>query len=94
MSPLRQKIIDALNARGAMRPCSCCGKQKFALLDGFSRIHQQTDPSTVNLGGPTVPCAVVICENCGNVNLHALGALGLLSEFSQAEEKKNGGNNE
>lgn len=77
-----------------MHPCARCGRQKFALLDGFARIDQQTDMSTVSFGGPTVPCAIIACENCGNVTLHALGALGLLAEIAPPEEKKNGGTNE
>jgi len=50
--------------------------------------------SVVRFGGPSVPCAIVVCENCGNVSFHAMGALGLMAEISPPEENKNGGNNE
>ena len=93
MSNLRDKIIAKLNERGAMQPCARCGKQKFALLDDITRVDQQKDMSVINLGGPSIPCATVVCENCGNVSLHGLGALGLMAEISPPE-KKNGGSNE
>jgi hypothetical protein len=94
MSTLREKIIAKLNERGASLPCSRCGRQKFALLDDLARIDQQKDMSVVRFGGPSVPCAIVVCENCGNVSFHAMGALGLMAEISPPEENKNGGNNE
>jgi hypothetical protein len=94
MTTLREKIIAKLNERGALLPCSRCGKNKFALLDDIARIDQQKNMSVVSFGGPSVPCATVVCENYGNVSLHALGALGLMAEVSPPEEKKNGGSNE
>lgn len=94
MSSLREKIIAKLNERGAVLPCARCGRNKYALLDDLTRIDQQKNMAVVSFGGPSIPCAVVVCENCGNVSLHAIGALGLMKEIEPPQEQTSGGSNE
>jgi hypothetical protein len=85
----RKAITKALEAKGATRPCERCGNSNFTLLEEFSGLNLQKDFGTVSLGGPSVPAAIIICTNCGNITLHALGALGLLPK-----ERKEGGSDE
>lgn len=72
------KIIQALDRVGATRPCPRCGNATFSLVGGYFNHFIQQSLSGVNLGGPSIPTAVVVCSNCGWVAEHALGALKLL----------------
>lgn len=76
----KQRIIKALEEKGAKLPCPRCGNNSFMLLDGYFNQTIQTDLKGVVLGGTSVPSVVVICNRCGYFSQHALGALGLLSK--------------
>ena len=76
----KKEIIKALEARGANRNCPMCGNKNFAILDGYFQHSLQSTLAGMVIGGPSIPCAVVACTNCGYLSQHALGALGLLPE--------------
>lgn len=85
----RTKVAEILNQKGATKPCHRCGTVKFTLLEDFSNIMMQKDMSAgLVIGGPTVPVAILVCDNCGAITFHAIGALGLLPP--QNEVKANG----
>ncbi|HEX7516515.1 MAG TPA: hypothetical protein VF345_04435 [Chthoniobacterales bacterium] len=73
----RLEIEKALIAKGADKRCERCGNATFSIMDGYDAIPVLDDFRKVVLGGKTLPCAIVACNKCGNINLHALGALGL-----------------
>jgi hypothetical protein len=73
----KKEIQDALVARGALLPCARCGQRAFSVLDAYATVDQQQDFQKIIIGGPSIPCAVVACNNCGHISLHALGAIGL-----------------
>ena len=76
----KQNIAKRIEEKGALKPCARCGLQNFSLLDGFASIPlSQEISNNVIIGGPNVPCAVIVCSNCGHIDFHALGALGLLN---------------
>jgi predicted nucleic-acid-binding Zn-ribbon protein len=81
----KQKIIKALQDRGATRPCPRCGNSNFTLIDGYFNQTIQTELKGMVIGGPSVPSVVVACNRCGYLSQHALGVLGLLPG---EEEKK------
>lgn len=86
----RAQIIAKFNERKAVLPCHRCGQQKFSLVDEFANIMLQKEVGGgLVIGGPTVPAAIVVCDNCGAITYHALGALGLLPPQA-AEVNKNG----
>lgn len=74
----RQRIAEVLEEKGATAPCPRCGKRNFAVLEGYFLHSLNTLGGTFNLGGPSIPVAVIACSNCGFLSEHALGALGLL----------------
>jgi hypothetical protein len=86
MTPVPQpeldRIIKVLEEKGALKACPRCGKDDFTLVDAFSRQHLQDSLKGHVIGGPTIPCVVVICQNCGFISYHALGYLGLLSDMN------------
>jgi ribosomal protein S27AE len=74
----RERIIKALQDRGATRDCPRCGNKSFAVLGGYFNHPLQFNLGGLQLGGPSIPTAVVACTTCGWLAEHALGALGLL----------------
>ncbi len=83
----RDAVIEALNKRGATHPCSRCGHNQFSLLDKFSTFSLQDEiGGALRLGGPQVPVAIAVCNNCGAVTAHALGVLGLLPTREEAKD--------
>ena len=75
----KNQIVQLLEERGAVNPCSRCGNPKFTILEGFSHLSlQENHNDGVVLGGKSVPIVHVACTNCGNLSMHAIGVLGLL----------------
>ena len=75
----RDQVAKILTERGAVKPCHRCGHTNFSVIEGYSTITLQDSlDGGIVLGGPSVPVAMVACQNCGAVTQHALGALGLL----------------
>ncbi|MBR4823890.1 MAG: hypothetical protein IKZ86_03765 [Spirochaetaceae bacterium] len=83
----KQEIIQALNSKQFNIRCPMCGKNSFTLADAYIRLELQDDLHNINLGGPSIPTASIICTNCGFVSLHALGILGLLNKDSPKENE-------
>lgn len=84
----KDKITKIITEKGATKPCHRCGKNQFSVLEGYSNIMLQNNIGKgLYFGGPTVPVALVACNNCGSVTSHAIGALGLLPE--KDEDKTN-----
>lgn len=84
----KQKIIKALDKAGATLPCPRCGTGHFSLVDGYFNHPIQTTLGGLVIGGPSVPSVVVVCNQCGFISQHALGALNLLPKQSDAVEAK------
>ncbi|MCM3241316.1 hypothetical protein M3598_01040 [Cytobacillus oceanisediminis] len=76
----KNQINDALQTKGALRPCERCGSGNFSLLDDFVRFDLQSDLQSVSLGGPAVPAVSIACNNCGNLTFFAVKSL-LPNEF-------------
>lgn len=80
----RDKVAQELGEKGATRPCHRCGHNTFTILEGITNIYLQDDFSAnLVLGGPSVPVAHIVCNNCGAITPHALGALGMLPKEGQ-----------
>lgn len=75
--PTAEQVIAALQNKRALHPCPRCNTGNFTFV-GFSNIYLTQDLSIMSLGGPAVPCAVVLCKHCGYTCGHALKALELL----------------
>ncbi|WP_422766854.1 hypothetical protein ACOX9X_11375 [Photobacterium leiognathi subsp. mandapamensis] len=75
----RKKVIEKLEEKKALAPCQRCGQNNFSVLDQMTNFSVQEDTQGFVLGGATVPAALVICNHCGAITPHALGALGLLN---------------
>jgi hypothetical protein len=76
----KEKIIRAIESKGAKRPCPRCGSSNFSLVSGYFNHFIQSQLGGVRMGGPSIPTAVVACNQCGWLAEHALGVLDLLPE--------------
>ena len=74
---VKTQIRHALKERNALNPCPRCGNREFVLADGILASPIQTNLEEFVLGS-SIPAAVVICNHCGYMSLHALGVLGLM----------------
>jgi ribosomal protein L37E len=74
---LKEEIAKKIRERNALKPCARCGNTKFSVVDGIAQIGFGQDTQNVQIG-TMIPCAIIGCDNCGNLTFHALGALGLL----------------
>lgn len=84
----KQKVLEALDKAGANLPCPRCGNGQFSLVDGYFNHPIQTSLSGLVIGGPSVPSVVVVCNQCGFISQHALGALNLLPKRPEPGEIK------
>jgi len=84
----RNKIIQALENHGARLPCPRCGNNNFSLIDGyFNHSFQPQISNNVIIGGPSIPSVAVVCNRCGFLSYHAVGALGILPTQTQNNEQ-------
>ena len=82
----KKQIADALQRKGAARPCPRCGNNSWILADGYFNNPIQVQVGALVIGGPSIPSVVVVCSNCGFISQHALGALGLLPQKPEGEK--------
>ena len=76
--PTRQNFIDFLNAKKINYVCEVCGvTPTWIVPDGKEMFVGlpilQTD--TFNIPAPSIPVAIAICNNCGNVRNHAVAII-------------------
>jgi hypothetical protein len=75
---IAQKIETRLRAFGHGLRCPMCNHTKFSIADAYVTFGLQDDLNAMSLGGPSIPAAAIVCENCGFISTHALGVLGML----------------
>jgi hypothetical protein len=75
----KQKFWDILIERGGNPPCYSCKGEEFTLLEDYM----------VERIWPTIKCTkasrkiVIVCDNCGHMNQHAIGILDELKQMPQ-----------
>ena len=84
----KKNIIDILSRKKATLPCQRCGNTSFTVIDGYATLSLSEKAGDIVLGGKSIPTVIIACTNCGNLNQHALGALGLLEMKPKDEKKK------
>ncbi len=87
----RKKISEMLREKGVPEKCPLCGQGKFRLPDSIAFIHVFEPGKTIEtLGGQvefgwfpagSMPCLILICNNCGNTILLNLKMTGLWEEL-------------
>lgn len=76
-------VVKKLNEKKAKGACGCCGCNDWFLIKEAGAISQWSNKAP----SPSIPVAVFVCNNCGNIRMHSLGALGVLP-VEKGEAKK------
>jgi len=72
-----ERIREALNQK-ILRPCPVCGQESTrTIYDDYHMLSLSVSPTTTQLAQNVIPCVVVVCSNCGFVELHNVHVLGL-----------------
>lgn len=69
----QERLIDALTAAGADRPCPRCGHEDFQLLDGYIGLPVQAKLNEGPAG--SVTAIATVCERCGFLAQHLVNVL-------------------
>ena len=81
-----EKFVSALtekvNSNGLPR-CPYCGADKFTTTKEYGSLLINDDLDGLNIG-PSIPMGLLVCMNCGHIELFALGALGLLNNADES----------
>jgi hypothetical protein len=68
MEDLKTRVAQHL-AKGAWDTCPTCGGEKAQIDPRLSVVPFES--------GPSIPCAVVTCRDCGHLRLFSASVLGL-----------------
>ena len=81
---IKSNLEKKIKARGKNLACPICGNNGFILADGFVNETLQDGVGTgLIVGGPSIPTAVVICNNCGHVMKFSAGVLELIPKAKE-----------
>jgi len=74
----RQKDLVVQQLRAKVRAgCPICGQGNWTVGDEVVICTTSSLQGGVAIGGPVIPMVQVVCNNCGFVAHHAVGALGI-----------------
>ena len=85
------RILAAIDERlpeGRVGPCPICGTTDWKLASGFVVLKVEARVRGMAFGGPAIPCAAIVCKNCGNTHLMNLVVLGLEDLFQPEPESE------
>ena len=74
----REKVLAALSEKRANPTCEICGQNNWSVVDQAASVQLTDLSGGFRIPPPQIPAAALVCNNCGNIRLFALGALGLL----------------
>lgn len=77
-SPMVEKFLATLHARGISGHCPFCQKNSWIILENPASIPVYEASMQLRMPGTNMPMATMICNNCGWSGFFSLGALGLL----------------
>jgi hypothetical protein len=69
-----ERINAFLPKRGAQGPCAACGQNAWTLVGGAGwsvTLPMIDGAGTIPSAPPNVPVYTLVCNNCGNLRLHA-----------------------
>jgi hypothetical protein len=75
-------VSKILEKGAAKYICPICSGKEFTVSDTPGTILTTKVLGSVQIGRH-VPCAIMVCNNCGHLDFFALGSLGLLNEVKK-----------
>ncbi|MBM3300634.1 MAG: hypothetical protein FJY85_11835 [Deltaproteobacteria bacterium] len=86
-SDYREQLLAKLAERKVRPICEICGQNNWAVIEQAVSIQITDISGAYRLPPPQIPCAGLVCNNCGNLRLFVLGALELLPGQPSGGEK-------
>lgn len=80
----RNQVLQRLQERGVYHYCELCKHNDWMILEQPLALIVTDPEGRMVVPSPPIPAVGLFCKNCGNVRLHALGALGLLPQPEEA----------
>jgi hypothetical protein len=90
----KEKLVEELKKRGFSQ-CEVCGKNNWSVVDQAVGLTLTDLSPGFRIPSPQIPCAGMVCNNCGNIRTLALGVLNMLPMpvTSPTTPPKDGGQN-
>ena len=82
-----ERLLATLKEKRVNPVCEICGHNDWAALDQAVSLQITDLSGTFSIPSPQIPSAGLVCNNCGNIRLFALGALGLLPKPDEEKSK-------
>lgn len=73
----KQKETIADRLRRINAACPICSQRNWTIGDEIVGANSVSLGGSTVMGGPFIPMAQVVCNNCGFVSHHAVGLLGI-----------------
>ncbi|MFH1642790.1 MAG: hypothetical protein ABIC04_07895 [Nanoarchaeota archaeon] len=83
---LKDKIIQKLKEKKIDPSCKICEKNNWSVVDQPVALTIINPDGRFSLPPPHIPSGALICNNCGNIRLISLLALGII-EYPKLKEK-------
>lgn len=64
----QQRVIKALQQKIPQSKCPLCGVSNWAVQRGTYWFTEHYHEGTMQSIGPNLPCAALVCQNCGNTH--------------------------
>ena len=81
----KESLLSRINGRQII--CPICGGTHFSIPEQMSNIFIGDNFDGIQIG-QSIPCGMIICEQCGHIHFFALGALGLLPHPTVDKDEK------
>lgn len=81
----RQRMAEEFKKRKMAGRCEICGQNVWKMGDKPAAVVIDDLSTTWRVPSARIPCATLICKNCGNLRLHVLAVLGFFPEGKKEE---------
>lgn len=84
----KNKIIKKISDVMPGLECPMCHNKQFVIVDGFfpNMVYDDYNASIMNYT-KGMPSFAIVCNKCGFISNHSLGALGLMKDSKMEDDK-------
>lgn len=78
----KKLILETIQNKTPNLRCPMCNHNQFSIMDGYFKDFPQANLNEVVYDNKqSIPSIIIICNYCGFMSHHSLGALGLLDSM-------------
>ncbi|MFZ5584985.1 MAG: hypothetical protein ACOZHQ_03540 [Thermodesulfobacteriota bacterium] len=83
----KDQLLKRLHEKKVGPICERCSQNDWVVIENGISLIISDFGNAFSVPPPQIPCGAIICKNCGNVRLHALGALGIFPSQGDSDGK-------